>query len=96
MHAALVHVAPVLAVEKAKTPYYIAAGALVLWALAISLGVGLRQGSFPRTMGMQRLLMAITAVLVLVTVSMAIVTSGGAPKAPAPANPSTHTQGTLP
>lgn len=96
MHAALVHLTPVLAVEKDKTPYYIAGGALVLWALAISLGVGLRSPDFPRTAGLQRLLMLITAVLVVATVSTAILTSGGAPKAPAPASPSTHTQGTVP
>jgi hypothetical protein len=96
MHAALVHFTPVLAVEKDKAPYYIAGGALVLWALAISLGVGLRYSDFPRTVGVQRRLMLLTAILVVATLSTAVITSGGAPKAPAPANPSTHTQGTVP
>jgi uncharacterized cupredoxin-like copper-binding protein len=77
MHAAIVHFAPVLAAEKSKVPYYIAGGALVAWALIVSVGIGMRNPSFPGTLGGQRVVMAITAVLVLVTVSMAVATSGG-------------------
>jgi uncharacterized cupredoxin-like copper-binding protein len=77
MFATIVHFVPVLAAEKSKVPYYIAGGLLVAWALLVSLGLGLRNPNFPSTLGGQRAVMAISAVLVLATVSMAIVTSGG-------------------
>jgi uncharacterized cupredoxin-like copper-binding protein len=77
MHAAIVHFAPVLAAEKSKVPFYIAGGVLVAWALIVSFGIGMRNPSFPGTLAAQRAVMAITAVLVLVAVSMAVVTSGG-------------------
>jgi uncharacterized cupredoxin-like copper-binding protein len=77
MHAAIVHVAPVLAAEKSRLPFYIAGGLLVAWALVVSLGIGLRNPSFPGTVAAERTVMAITAVLVLGAVSMAVVTSGG-------------------
>ncbi len=77
MHAAIVHFIPVLAAEKSKVPFYIAGGVLVAWALIVSMAIGMRNPSFPSTMGAERAVMAITAVLVLVAVSMAVVTSGG-------------------
>jgi uncharacterized cupredoxin-like copper-binding protein len=77
MHAAIAHFAPVFAAEKNKVPFYIAGGVLVAWALIVSMGIGMRNPSFPRTVGEQRAVMAITAVLVLVAISMAVVTSGG-------------------
>lgn len=77
MHAAIVHLTPVLAAEKSKVPYYIAGGVLVAWALILSVGIGMRNPRFPGTLGGERVVMAITAVLVLATVSMAVVTSGG-------------------
>lgn len=77
MFATIVHIAPVLAAEKSKVPYYIAGGVLVVWAMVLSMGIGTRNPNFPSTLGGQRLVMAITAVLVLATVSMAVVTSGG-------------------
>jgi uncharacterized cupredoxin-like copper-binding protein len=77
MLAAILHFAPVLAAEKNKVPYYIAGGVLVGWALIVSMGIGMRNPSFPSTLGGQRTVMAISAVLVLATVSMAVVTSGG-------------------
>jgi uncharacterized cupredoxin-like copper-binding protein len=77
MHAALAHFAPILAAEKSKVPFYIAGSVLVVWALALSLGIGLRNPSFPGTIAAQRTVMAITAVLVLLAISMAVVTSGG-------------------
>ncbi len=77
MHAAIVHLTPILGAEKSRTPFYIAGGVLVAWALIVSLGVGLRDASFPRTAGVERAVMAVTAVLVVATVSMALVTSGG-------------------
>ena len=80
MHAAIVHLTPILAAEKSKTPFYIAGGALVAWALIVSLGLGLREGGFPRTVAAERAVMAVTAVLVVVAVSMAVATSGGSTK----------------
>jgi uncharacterized cupredoxin-like copper-binding protein len=77
MLATIVHFTPVLAAEKSKVPYYIAGGVLVAWALILSMGIGMRNPSFPATLGAQRMVMAISAVLVLATVSMAVVTSGG-------------------
>lgn len=77
MHAAIVHFAPVFAAEKSKVPFYIAGGILVAWALIVSFGIGMRNPSFPATLGAERGVMAITAVLVLLAVSMAVVTSGG-------------------
>jgi uncharacterized cupredoxin-like copper-binding protein len=77
MFATIVHIAPVLAAEKSKVPYYIAGGLLVAWALLLSMGIGRSNPNFPSTLGGQRAVIAITAVLVLATVSMAVVTSGG-------------------
>jgi plastocyanin len=77
MHAAIVHLTPVLAAEKSKVPFYIAGGVLVVWAMIVSMGIGMRNPSFPATLGAQRAVMAISAVLVVVAVSMAVVTSGG-------------------
>lgn len=81
MHAAIVHLAPILAAEKSKTPFYIAGGVLVAWALIVSLGFGLRESGFPGTVAVQRLLMAVTAVLVVVAIATGIATSGGSTKA---------------
>lgn len=77
MHAAIVHFAPVLAAEKSKVPFYIAGGILVAWAMIVSFGIGMRNPSFPATLGAERGVMAISAVLVLLAVSIAVVTSGG-------------------
>jgi plastocyanin len=92
MHAAIVHLAPVLAAEKSKVPFYIAGGVLVAWALIVSMAIGMRNPSFPATVGAERAVMAVTAVLVLVAVSMAVVTSGGSTEkaTAAPAAPAGH------
>ena len=42
MHSAALQLAPVLA-EKSKVPFYVAGGVLVLWALTVSAGLGLRR-----------------------------------------------------
>jgi plastocyanin len=87
MHAAIVHFAPILGAEKSRTPFYIAGGALVVWALVVSLGVGLRIPSFPRTVAAERAVMAVTAVLVVGTLTAAVATSGGSTSATATATP---------
>ena len=76
MHSLAVQIAPVLAAEKSKVPFYIAGGLLVLWALTVSLGLGLRNPSFPGSLGGQRAVSAVTAVLVLAAVATAVITSG--------------------
>jgi hypothetical protein len=76
MFAAIAHFAPVLAAEKSKVPYYVAGGLLVLWALFLSMFLGRRNPNFPASLRGQRAVMAISAVLVLATVSMAVLTSG--------------------
>ncbi len=76
MHAAQL-IVPVLAVGKSKVPFYIAGGLLILWALVVSMGIGMRRENFPDGPAQQRAVMGVTAVLVLVTVAMAVVVSGG-------------------
>jgi plastocyanin len=74
VHAATLHLIPILAAEKSKVPFYIAGGLLVAWAFAL----GLRRGDFPTNEGGQRVIVVVTAALVLITAATAIITSGGA------------------
>jgi len=76
MHTAVLQLAPILGAEKSKVPFFIAGGVLVAWAFLLSLGLGLRRPSFPGNEGGQRIVMAISAVLVLATLSAAVLTSG--------------------
>jgi plastocyanin len=78
VHALAVQLAPVLAAEKSKTPFYIAGGVLVAWALILSLGLGLRRPAFRGNLTGQRIVGTISAVLVLAAVTTAVTTSGGA------------------
>ncbi len=80
MHTALIQMAPVLAAEKSHVPFYIAGGLLVLWALVISMAVGMRKGSFPESDTQQRVVMGISAVLVLATLVAAVATSSSPAK----------------
>ncbi len=75
MYVAIMQLAPVLA-EKSRTPFYIAGALLVAWALVVSLGLGLRKPDFPGGLPGQRAVIAVTAVLVALTMAMAVVTSG--------------------
>ncbi len=77
MHALLAQLPLVLAAAKSKAPFYAAGGVLVAWALVLSLGVGLRNPSFPVGKSAQRGVMAVSAVLVVLTLTMAVATSGG-------------------
>ncbi len=77
MHAAVLQLAPLLAAAKSKVPYFIAGGLLVAWALLLSLGLGLRKPEFPGNASGQRAVIGITALLVLATLTTAVVTSGG-------------------
>jgi uncharacterized cupredoxin-like copper-binding protein len=91
MHAAMLQLAPILAAEKSRVPFYIAGGALVAWALIVSLGIGLRRPKFPGDGAGERTVIAITVVLVLAAVSTAVITSGSSAKAEASATPSATT-----
>ncbi len=79
MHTAL-QLAPVLAAEKSKVPFFIAGGILVAWALIISMAVGMRRLNFPGTLGEERAVMGVSVLLVAVTIAMAVVTSGSPEK----------------
>jgi plastocyanin len=94
VHNLALQMAPVLAAEKSKVPFYIAGGLLVAWALFISLGIGARKADFPSSLGQQRAVMSITFVLVIFAVSMAVATSGGDSKAKAAVTPTSETTST--
>jgi plastocyanin len=82
MHAATLQLVSVLGTEKSKVPFFIAGGALVTWALIVSLGLGLRRPDFPGGSGGERIVIAISVVLVLAAVSTAVITSGSPAKTP--------------
>jgi len=92
MHTIAVQLAPILAAEKSKVPFYIAGGLVVAWALLLSLALGTRRPDFPRNLQEQRVVMAISAVLVLAALITAIVTSGGSTKSEVAQTPSTSTE----
>jgi hypothetical protein len=60
--------------EPSKVPFYIAGGLLVAWALALA-AVGLTHPSFPRNERGARGVMAVSLVLMLIAMAMAVVTS---------------------
>jgi plastocyanin len=91
VHTLAVHLAPILAAEKGKAPFFIAGGLLVAWALFVSLALGMRNPNFPGNLGGQRVVSAITALLVLAAAGTAVITSGGEEKAGAESKP-TYTQ----
>jgi plastocyanin len=76
MHTLALQLAPVLASEKSKVPFYIAGGLLVVWAFTLSLGLGMRKPDFPGSLAGQRAVVAVTAVLVLAAVATAVLTAG--------------------
>jgi heme/copper-type cytochrome/quinol oxidase subunit 2 len=85
MHAVAIQLAPIIGAEKSKVPFYIAGGALVVWAVVLSMALGMRKPDFPgSTMG-ERVVIVITTVLVLAAASMAVVTSETPAKAAPPA-----------
>jgi hypothetical protein len=78
MHATVLQAAPILAAAaKSKVPFYIVGGLLICWALVLSMGIGTLRPEFPGTVAAQRAVIGVTAVLVLATMAMAVVTSGG-------------------
>jgi outer membrane protein assembly factor BamB len=71
----------IAAIERSKTPFFVAGGALVLWAL-VSAAIGTRRPSFPgKRIGLTAYLAA-TGVLVLTTMALAAATAGTDPAPP--------------
>jgi hypothetical protein len=60
--------------EPSKVPFYIAGGLLVIWALGLA-GVGLTRPEFPYNERGARGVMAVTFVLMLLAMAMAVITS---------------------
>ena len=68
--------------DRSKTPFFIAAGVLVAWAILVS-AAGIRSVHFPTSAIQGRLVMAVSAVLVVFAVTMAVVTAKTPPATPA-------------
>jgi plastocyanin len=81
MHGTTLAFLPVLAAEKSRTPFYIAGGVLVAWALILALALGLRHPAFPGNLLGERVVIAISVVLVLAAMSAAVVTASQPAKA---------------
>ena len=81
MHPLALAFLPILAAEKSRTPFYIAGGVLVAWALILSLGLGLRRPAFPGNLIGERVVIGISVVLVLAAMSAAVVTASEPAKA---------------
>ena len=81
MHGTALALLPVLAAEKSRTPFYIAGGVLVAWALILALALGLRHPAFPGNLTGERVVIAISVVLVLAAMSAAVVTASEPAKA---------------
>jgi hypothetical protein len=62
------------AAEPSKTAFYIAGGALAVWAVVLSV-MGLRSPSFPNGAGGARGVMAISFVLMVAAMTTAVVTA---------------------
>jgi plastocyanin len=76
MHALAVQLPVFLAAEKSRTAFYIVGGVLVVWALVLSLVLGLRRVDFPRTPALERLVIGVSAGLVAATAATAVATAG--------------------
>jgi plastocyanin len=75
MHSLAIQLAPVVA-AKSKAPFYVAGGALVLWALVLALVLGLRNPRFPGSERGLQAVSGITAALVAAALATAVLTSG--------------------
>jgi hypothetical protein len=60
--------------EPSKVPFYLAGGLFALWAVVLA-GIGLTRPSFPYNTRGQRGVIAISLVLAVLSVAMAIATS---------------------
>jgi plastocyanin len=83
MHLAMLHLTPIVGAEKSKVSFYIAGGVLIVWALVISMGLGMRRPDFPSTQKGERMIIGVSIVLVLVTAATAVLTASVPSKASA-------------
>ena len=83
MHLAMLHLTPILGAEKSKVPFYVAGGVLIVWALVISMGLGMRRPDFPSTQKGERVIIGMSIVLVLATAATAVLTASVPGKASA-------------
>ncbi len=75
MHVLALALAPIVAAEKSRVPFYIAGGLLVAWAVIVSLVLGLRKPAFPWNPRGEHVVIAVTVVLVVAAASMAVLTA---------------------
>ncbi len=75
MHAASLQLAPILAAEKSRVPFYVAGGVLVVWAMIVSMAIGMRRPDFPGGQDGERVVIAVSVVLVLATAATAVLTA---------------------
>lgn len=73
-HAAAMLVSVIASGEPSKTPFYIAGGALAIWAVILA-AIGLQRQNFPGSLSKSRLVMLISVVLVGTTMALAVATS---------------------
>jgi plastocyanin len=66
--------------EKSKTAFYVAGGVLAAWAVIVSL-VGVTRPGFPGGASGERAVIAVSVLLVALTITMAVVTASKPPKA---------------
>jgi hypothetical protein len=62
------------AAEPSKVPFYIAGGALAVYAVVLA-GIGLTRPSFPYNDRGERAVIGVSLVLVVIAIAMAVVTS---------------------
>ena len=75
MHLAMLQLTPIVGAEKSKVPFYIAGGVLILWALVISMGLGMRRPDFPSTQKGERAIIGVSVLLVAATAATAVLTA---------------------
>ena len=100
MHSAAIALVPVVA-EKSRVPFFVVGGTLAVWAVVLSVLIGLRKPSFPYGATGERGVIAISVALVLAAVATAVLTSSSpkpAPREPAAqlASPGYVPEGTVP
>jgi len=66
---------PVLAAAPSKVPFYVAGGALVLWAVALAV-FGITRPGFPGSKGARRGVVGASALLVIAAMTTAVATAG--------------------
>jgi hypothetical protein len=73
LHGALL-LAAAEAAESSKVPFFIAGGAFVAWAIVL-FAIGMRSDSFPGGQGPQRVVVAVSVVLMVAAMATAVITA---------------------